>query len=380
MKSICFIVNGYPIKDDPVYAFIRPVVSEMADHGIKCTVIAPQSITNTLRQKKNLRPKEWIDLTDNGNEMRILQPFYFSFSNLKINGTKVSLLNRDRAILSSFKKLKEKPDVLYSHFWDCAIAACKIAKMYHIPVVNASGESEIAVFDCYRKNKVKEYLKEVKGTIFVSTKNKIESTKLGLMNNNMNSIILPNGYDEKYFHKIEKEEARDLLGFNYEDVIAIFVGDSSYRKGSGRVLEASKKIPNLKLIFIGVDNLEADSSQILFEGRVAHEQLAVYLSAADIFVLPTLAEGCCNAIIEALACGLPIISSNLDFNDDILDDSCSLRIDPESINEISEALLQLENDKAKREALSNASLKKAETLKIFTRVEKIIKFIGYSIS
>ena len=46
IRSVCFIVNGYPTKDDPVYAFIKPIVNTMADMDIECTVIAPQSISN----------------------------------------------------------------------------------------------------------------------------------------------------------------------------------------------------------------------------------------------------------------------------------------------------------------------------------------------
>ena len=66
-KSVCIISNGYPTKDDPVYAFIQPLVKEIADNGFLCTVIAPQSRSNQIFSHKNKRAYKWIDKTDKGN-------------------------------------------------------------------------------------------------------------------------------------------------------------------------------------------------------------------------------------------------------------------------------------------------------------------------
>lgn len=97
---------------------------------------------------------------------------------------------------------------------------------------------------------------------------------------------------------------------------------------------------------------------------------------ADVFVLPTLAEGCCNAIIEAMACGLPIISSDLPFNDDILDDACSIRINPKSVNEIANAIQLLCGNPNLQNQMSKASLDKAASLTIENRAKKIVDFMN----
>ena len=91
--------------------------------------------------------------------------------------------------------------------------------------------------------------------------------------------------------------------------------------------------------------------------------------------MPTLAEGCCNAIVEAMACGLPIISSNLSFNDDVLEDAFSIRIDPKNVKEIKEAILKLFNDKELRESMSKKAIEKAKTLTINQRAKNIIAFM-----
>ena len=85
-------------------------------------------------------------------------------------------------------------------------------------------------------------------------------------------------------------------------------------------------------------------------GTVPHEKVYMYLNASDVFVLPTLAEGLCNAILEALACGVPVISSDLPFNYDVLDDSCSILVNPKNKDEIYSAILRLKEDEELKKA------------------------------
>ena len=135
-------------------------------------------------------------------------------------------------------------------------------------------------------------------------------------------------------------------------------------------------VDGVKLILIGNGEQSPNSEKILYNGRIPHDKIVMYLNAADMFVLPTLAEGCCNAIVEAMACGLPVISSNLPFNDDILDESCSIRIDPNNIVELSDAIALLKNDAELKEKLSEGALSKAKGLTIEQRVGSILRFIN----
>jgi glycosyltransferase involved in cell wall biosynthesis len=114
----------------------------------------------------------------------------------------------------------------------------------------------------------------------------------------------------------------------------------------------------------------------LYKGPLRHEAIPNYLNASDVFVLPTLREGCCNAIVEAMSCGLPIISSNLSFNLDVLDNTNSILIDPNDIDAIAVAIKKLRDDKELRRQMSEASLKKAKELNIYQRAKDIISFIS----
>jgi len=374
LKHICFIVPGYPTDEEPVYTFVKQLVCSVADLGIKCSVIAPQSITNTFFRRKKIRPFHWQDISDKNYKVDIYQPRYISLSNIKIFNTSISSIFSQRAIINTFNKIKINPDVLYAHFWHSGVVAGIIGKKYNIPVFVATGESRISIVDKYREKKLLDSLEDIKGVICVSTKNMEESINLGLAPKEK-MVVIPNSINNKLFYHIDKKEARKELGFNQDDFIVAFTGSFTHRKGVLRVSEAIKKLDNVKSIYIGSGKQRPNDDGILFCGRLPHHKIVKYLNAADVFVLPTLAEGCCNAIIEAMACGLPIISSNKSFNDDILNEKNSIRIDSNNVDEIANAIQYLKENHEVRNEMGKASLEKAKELDINKRAQKIIQFI-----
>ena len=76
-----------------------------------------------------------------------------------------------------------------------------------------------------------------------------------------------------------------------------------------------------------------------------------------------------------MACGLPIISSNLPFNDDVLNESNSIRVNPKSIKDIREAIFKLYNDANERKRLVEKSAESAQLFSIQKRVRNILLFI-----
>lgn len=375
MKHIVFVTNRYPTKDNPDQAFVQTIARGIADLGVGCTVISPQSITRQMIYGEARRPYEWYDATACANRVRILQPGYLSFSRKKIVGISLTSWFRCRALRRAFRDVQERPDAIYAHFWHCGLEAA-FAVGNSIPVIVASGEETIRVDELCGAAFRKKYLKGIKGLIAVSTKNLRESEAYGLLRDHPKATVLLNAIDPTMFYPMDRTEARGRLGFTRQETIAVFVGSFEERKGPGRVLEAAKRIPGLKLIFIGTGRDKPASGQVLFSGAVPHDELVTYLNAADFFVLPTLAEGCCNAIIEAMACALPVISSDRPFNDDVMTANNSIRIDPTSIDDIARAMETLYRDTALRQRLSQGALETAAGLRIQDRVRKIVDFMA----
>lgn len=374
-NEICIFAGGYPTDDNPTYAFIKPVAAAFADAGVKCSVIAPQSITHKFMHGGKFRPERWKDKTLEGNTVTIYQPCTITFSKKTRRVNAFSTRISTRRIV---KKYCINPDVAYGHFWHSAVTATRIFP--NIPVIAVTGESNIWVNDIYTKQQIEDALPRITGVISVSTENIEQSRDLGLIPLGVETIVLPNAVDERVFRHIDKLEARRKLGLRTDDFIVIFVGAFSERKGIKRVIEAVRTLPDVKLILVGNGDVPESTNEIVFAGSLPHEDIPMYFNAADVFVLPTLAEGCCNAVVEAIACGTPVISSDKPFNRDVLDESCSILIDPEDIEAIRTAIITLKNDDELRNRLSKESLVKAQELTIKKRLCKIIEFINDSIN
>ena len=135
-------------------------------------------------------------------------------------------------------------------------------------------------------------------------------------------------------------------------------------------------LKNIGIVFIGSGNITLESENILFKGILKHSLIPEMLSAGDFFVLPTLEEGSCNAIIEALACGLPVITSNSKFNDDIINDKVAIRIDPLNVVEIRNAIIKLMNDRELHNKMSLKAVKWARNFDINLRAKNIIEWMN----
>lgn len=118
-----------------------------------------------------------------------------------------------------------------------------------------------------------------------------------------------------------------------------------------------------------------DVPGIIHKGPLEHDLLPKYLNCADVFIMPTQKEGCCNAIVEALAMGLPVISSNGAFNDDILDEKNSIRINPDDVDAIADAIKKLKDDTMLRHSMTVYSLSRHKEYTIEGRAKRIVEFI-----
>jgi glycosyltransferase involved in cell wall biosynthesis len=138
-----------------------------------------------------------------------------------------------------------------------------------------------------------------------------------------------NGVDTERFRLVEAVEARRRLGLPEKGRLLVSVGHISPRKGFHRILRALPLIlqssPDIRLAIVGGRGAEKDNSaelhtlvarlglsnHVLFAGPKPPEEVACWLAAADVFALASDFEGCPNVVLEAMACGRPIVATKV---------------------------------------------------------------------
>ena len=388
--NICFIVSGYPSYDFPAAnAFVETLVNAIIDCGEVCYVIAPQSVSNALKHHRKILPYRRERKTPEGKNVTVITPKYFSASTKKIgklNLADLTIINFRHAAEKALKRLKKEKEVIfdaiYGHFiFPSGIVANYLGHKYNIPSFFAYGENTTYTIDYLGNDKTRRLLQGVLGVISVSSENKRVLLTHGIAQEK-NICVFPNSVNTSIFYPHDKLQMRKKFGFPKNAFIIAFTGRLLPVKGPDRLASAIQEIhdKNIFSFFLGEGPLKPHCDNILFCGMVQHDRIAEYLSAADIFVLPTLAEGCCNAIIEAMACGLPIISSALPFNDDILTPDNSIRVNPMDLDGIKKAIIQLRDNKPLRQAMSYAALCTAQQFDINNRAKKILSFMNNQIT
>lgn len=378
IHNICIITYGYPTEKKPyLYTFVDKLVCAMADNNVKCTVINPIGIT--YRGRKEIPPLKWDKITKKGNKIEVLCPRYVYCYAKDIVGFNTGVFTFKLFKKSVEKTMKEyniNPDCLYAHFiYPAGATAAIIGKRMNLPTFFAYGESTPWGINILGENRLKEYFNSINGVVAVSTAKKNELLRYNIVPKDKISVF-PNAIDREVFYSRSKEEMRKKYGFYQNDFIVGYTGRFNESKGVMRLLEAIKDIKDIKLVLIGGGELNPESDRIVFKGQLPHDEVPMMLSACDIFVLPTKNEGCCNAIVEAMGCGLPIISSDKDFNYDILSADNSILVDPDNIDEIQRAILKLLRNKNNREDMSNKSISIAEQLTIEDRASKILNWMN----
>lgn len=180
----------------------------------------------------------------------------------------------------------------------------------------------------------------------------------------------------------KKEEVRKEFGLNKEDIFAISVAQLIPRKNHTVLIQAIKKLnnPNFHLFILGDGAQEKELKEqvkVLGIEKQVHflgfrRDVSRICKSADIFLFASLQEGLSVAIMEAMACGLPIVASNIRGNIDLVDnDLGGYLVDPKDVDGFVDSIKKLLNDSKKQEQMRIYNLKKSQKYSVDAVTKKM---------
>lgn len=338
--AILVFSSLFPSPAQPLAGvFIRERMLRVAER-LPVVVVSPQPwfpFQGLLRLwKKNYRPA--APRYEKQGGMEIFRPRFFSFPGLgrDLDGYFMALgAHRTVARL----KAQGRADVLDAHFaYPDGFAAARIGRTLDLPVtITLRGTETRHVQNEKLRPRVLQALQAASRVFAVAEALCKLAHGLGISVDK--TRVIGNGVDAQAFSPVPRGEARAVLGISAEAKVLVSVGGLVERKGFHRVIEIlpelKKKYSQLLYLIVGGPSPEGDygpqlhaqveslglCEQVRFLGAMPARELKIPLSAADVFVLSTRNEGWANVFLEALACGRPVVTTQVGGNAEVIKES-----------------------------------------------------------
>ncbi len=263
--------------------------------------------------------------------------------------------------------------VIDAHFeWPDGVGAWQVAREERLPFVcTLRGKLVSQSRNPVRRGMLGEMLREADRLIAVSAS--LARLARDVAGRPLNVEVIPNGIDDGVFFRSGDEgrsgpdpSARASLGWHPGARYVVSVGHFQRLKGFHRLVhiwpEVRRLAGDVRLVLVGgsagepayerelmeairringVKAASGDGSIIACAGRVSPDRVAQLLNAADLFALASESEGWCNAIAEALACGCPVVATDVGGNREIVVDDTLGRLAPlEDSNALTTAIAE----------------------------------------
>lgn len=231
---------------------------------------------------------------------------------------------------------REGYNLIDAHFaYPDGYAACLLGRWLGLPVcVTLRGTEVPHSRKPHLRSKLQAVFRRAQRVIAVSDSLLKLAVSLGLPADK--GVVIGNGVDSTRFQPVDRDAARARYGLPEEAQVLITVGALVERKGFHRVIDCLPVLvdrhPQLHYLIVGgaspEGNIEPElraqiarlglQDRVRFLGPLPPQELKWPLSAADVFVLASSNEGWANVILEAMACGLPVVATDVGGNREVI--------------------------------------------------------------
>lgn len=202
--------------------------------------------------------------------------------------------------------------------------------------------------------------------------------------------VVPNGISLESFFPADRSEARKTLRLSDEIPIILYAGRITESKGVHSLVAAMpmvlKECKGAVFVFLGDGNLVEEIAKfcgrmgieqnVLLLGSKPHGEIPIWLNAADLLVLPSLSEGRPNIVLEAMACGIPVVATRVGGIPELIrEGENGFLVPPNDPKALGKAILTVLEMKTPRDVLGRKGREMLESLGLDwkTTAEKMTK-------
>jgi len=230
-------------------------------------------------------------------------------------------------------------DVIDAHYlYPDGVAAILLGRHFNKPVVITARGSDVTQLPDFAipRRWIQWAMRSADALIAVS--GGLKTAMAGLGADPAKITILRNGVDLERFQPQDRDASRRILGLDRPTLLS--VGLLNERKGHHRIIQAMPNLPEWRLLIVGDGPDRARLEQMAREVGVAdrvqllgprpHAELPMLYSAADALVLASSREGWANVLLESMACGTPVVASNIPGNPEVVQEIAAGVIMPDN--------------------------------------------------
>ena len=322
--NILTFTSLYPNAVNPQHGiFVETRLRQLVAHGdVTASVIAPIPwFPLSVGPFRRYAEFAAAPVRETRHEIDIHHPRFLTIPKIGMSLTPASMARASRRL---FRDIVEtgKVDLIDAHyFYPDGVAAAMLAAEIGIPCVITGRGTDLNVFPEFpaARRKILQAVDRAAACITVSEALRDRLVEIGAPADKVTT--LRNGVDLDLFAPAPDngDDLRQWLEIMGHMIVA--VGNLAPEKGQRLIVEALRALPEVTLVLVGAGPDAAHlaaaaqdfgvADRVQFAGRLPQADLAAYFSAADVSVLASAREGWPNVLLESMACGTPVVATDV---------------------------------------------------------------------
>lgn len=255
------------------------------------------------------------------NDLQVSHPRYWMLPRVGVSFQPDAMARAAWADLEAWKRAGWKPDLIDAHyFYPDGVAAAILAQRLGVPFVVTARGSDVNVLGRTSGPAARILQTAQAAAAVITVSMRLQESLVALGADASKIVVLRNGVDMETFRPDDRAAARRRLVLTAR-AIAVCIGNLVPEKGFGLAIESLVHLDGMHLVVVGDGPQRSElialsqrlkvAARVTFLSTMPQAELRHVYSAADVLLLTSTREGWPNVVLESLACGTPVVATDV---------------------------------------------------------------------